>query len=92
MNRWAHRLDFKPRLDTPPYLVAQALAELLETLPPDFRAKQHDGESLDDLIRFLREDAERGCVIEEVDAWLDKVYEWGNVHRLFLNVSWRASA
>lgn len=89
MSRWAHRLDFESRRGSEPTTIVGELADLLADLPAEFRALEHDGESLDDLIRYLREDAASRCSREEVDCWLDKLWEWGDRHGLFLNVVWR---
>lgn len=89
MNRWAHRIDFVSSRGSEPTTIVGALADLLADLPEQFRALEHDGESLDDLLRYLREDAASRCTHEGVDDWLDKVWDWGDRHGLFLNVVWR---
>ena len=91
MRPWKHTRAFEVVDGREPSQLARELADVLDTLPDGFREKRVDGESLDDFARFLREDSERGCELDDIDGWLSKIYDWGDQHSLFLAVTdWRA--
>ena len=87
--RWEHKLEFKFVRSASPSTIATMIAEGLESLPPGFRARlDSSGDTLDDLARYMREDAVRGCTLDEIDGWLEKLYDFGDTQRLWLNVGW----
>ena len=86
MRRWKHRVEVV-RGDKQPEAIALELVEGLRKLPEDYRALEHSGTSLDEIVEWLEgAAAEVPCLVEHVDAVLRELWDWGDEHSLWVFV------
>jgi len=85
MAQWTHRIETTIEYEIPE--AAHALAAELSHLPSDFRSLTRGGDSLDDMIDWLRALDETDCG-DDFDIILNEIYDWADTHRLWLYLSY----